>query len=77
MVNYTFVGFKTYRHLRTRELLLEHSKDASLIVITQPVPRKGGVSACLYLAWLDILSKDFSPLLFVRGNQKSVLTFYS
>uniref|UniRef100_A0A915KKL1 SLC12A transporter C-terminal domain-containing protein n=1 Tax=Romanomermis culicivorax TaxID=13658 RepID=A0A915KKL1_ROMCU len=68
---------RTNRYLRVREVLLEYSKKASLIVLTQPVPRKGGVSACLYLAWLEMISKDFSPLLFLRGNQQSVLTFYS
>ena len=32
---------KNNRHIRLRELLLEHSKDASLIVMTLTVPRKG------------------------------------
>lgn len=32
---------KNNRHIRLRELLLEQSKDASLIVMTLTVPRKG------------------------------------
>lgn len=41
------------------------------------MPRKGSVSATLYMAWLEVLTKDMPPYLLVRGNQQSVLTFYS
>ncbi|XP_054270805.1 bumetanide-sensitive sodium-(potassium)-chloride cotransporter-like [Macrosteles quadrilineatus] len=68
---------KTNRHLRLRELLLEYSSTANLIVMTQPMPRKNVESATLYMAWLETLTKDMPPFLLVRGNQQSVLTFYS
>ncbi|XP_017780455.1 PREDICTED: bumetanide-sensitive sodium-(potassium)-chloride cotransporter [Nicrophorus vespilloides] len=68
---------KTYRQLRLRELLLENSKDSNLIVMSLPMPRKGTVSAPLYMAWLEALTKDLPPYLLIRGNQQSVLTFYS
>ncbi|XP_074028973.1 sodium potassium chloride cotransporter [Leptinotarsa decemlineata] len=68
---------KTFRQLRLRELLLEHSSDANLIVMSLPMPRKGTISAPLYMAWLEVLTKDMPPYLLVRGNQQSVLTFYS
>ncbi|KAF5270453.1 hypothetical protein FQR65_LT17843 [Abscondita terminalis] len=68
---------KTNRHLRLRELLLENSSKATLVVMSLPMPRKGSVSAPLYMAWLETLTKDLPPYLFVRGNQQSVLTFYS
>ncbi|KAA0196281.1 hypothetical protein HAZT_HAZT010894 [Hyalella azteca] len=68
---------KTNRHIRLREMLLENSMDANLIVMTLPMPRKGHVSASLYMAWLDYITKGMPPFLFVRGNQQSVLTFYS
>lgn len=68
---------KTNRQLRLRELLLEHSKTASLIVMSLPMPRQGAVSAPLYMSWLEMLSKDMPPFLFIRGNQSSVLTYYS
>lgn len=68
---------KTYRQLRLRELLLHHSKDANLIVMSLPLPRKGTISAALYMAWLEVLTHDLPPYLLVRGNQQSVLTFYS
>uniref|UniRef100_A0A803YFH1 Solute carrier family 12 member 2 n=1 Tax=Meleagris gallopavo TaxID=9103 RepID=A0A803YFH1_MELGA len=42
-----------------------------------PVARKGAVSSALYMAWLEALSKDLPPILLVRGNHQSVLTFYS
>lgn len=68
---------KTHRHLRLRELLYEHSFNSQMIVMTLPIPRKGIVSAPLYLAWLEVLTQDMPPMLLVRGNQTSVLTFYS
>ncbi|XP_011267934.2 bumetanide-sensitive sodium-(potassium)-chloride cotransporter [Camponotus floridanus] len=68
---------KTNRHLRLRELLLENSMEANLVVMTLPMPRKGAVSAPLYMAWLETLTRDMPPFLLVRGNQTSVLTFYS
>ena len=67
---------KTNRHLRLAELLREHSSDAEMIMMTLPMPRKG-LSAGLYMAWLEIMTRQMPPFLLVRGNQTSVLTFYS
>ncbi|KAK3791356.1 hypothetical protein RRG08_012538 [Elysia crispata] len=68
---------KTQRQIRLRELLLERSSSASLIVMTLPMPRKGTCAAGLYMCWIDTLTRDMPPILLVRGNQESVLTFYS
>ncbi|XP_010217436.1 PREDICTED: solute carrier family 12 member 1 isoform X2 [Tinamus guttatus] len=68
---------KSYRQVRLNELLQEHSRAANLIVLSLPVARKGVVSDHLYMAWLEILSKNLPPVLMVRGNHKNVLTFYS
>nr|XP_023701051.1 solute carrier family 12 member 2 isoform X1 [Paramormyrops kingsleyae] len=68
---------KTNRQIRLNELLKEHSSTANLIVMSMPLARKGAVSSALYMSWLDTLSKDLPPLLLVRGNHQSVLTFYS
>merc|ERR1719481_190830 len=68
---------KTNRHLRLYELLQEHSKNAEMIFLTLPMPRKSQVSGLLYLAWLDIMTRNLPPILLIRGNQTSVLTFYS
>lgn len=68
---------KTYRQIRLNELLKEHSNTANIIVMSLPVARKGAVSSALYMAWLETLSKDLPPILLVRGNHQSVLTFYS
>jgi len=68
---------KTNRHLRLRELLLENSQEANLIVMTLPMPRKNVVPASLYMSWLETLTQGMPPFLLVRGNQSSVLTFYS
>uniref|UniRef100_A0A8W8HNT7 Solute carrier family 12 member 2 n=1 Tax=Magallana gigas TaxID=29159 RepID=A0A8W8HNT7_MAGGI len=72
-----FLKDKTKRNVRLRELLMEHSKDAALIVMTLPVPRKNTCPAGLYMAWIETLTKDLPPILLLRGNQSSVLTFYS
>ncbi|XP_055308215.1 bumetanide-sensitive sodium-(potassium)-chloride cotransporter-like [Sitodiplosis mosellana] len=68
---------KTNLQLRLRELLLKHSTDASLVVMSLPMPRQDAVSAGLYMSWLEVLTKGMPPFLLVRGNQSSVLTFYS
>ncbi|RMB94380.1 hypothetical protein DUI87_29190 [Hirundo rustica rustica] len=68
---------KSFRQVRLNELLQEHSRAANLIVLSLPVARKGAVSDYLYMAWLEILSKNLPPVLMVRGNHKNVLTFYS
>ncbi|GFR08232.1 bumetanide-sensitive sodium-(potassium)-chloride cotransporter, partial [Trichonephila clavata] len=68
---------RTNQFLRLRELLEKHSKSSNMIVMTLPLPRKEGATAPLYMAWLDILTRDLPPFLLVRGNQTSVLTFYS
>lgn len=44
---------------------------------TLPMPRKASVSAPLYMAWLETLTRDMPPFILIRGNQTSVLTFYS
>ncbi|XP_056146950.1 solute carrier family 12 member 2-like isoform X1 [Lampris incognitus] len=68
---------KTNRQIRLNELLKEHSSTANLIVMSMPLARKGAVSSALYMAWLEVLSKELPPILLVRGNHQSVLTFYS
>ncbi|KAL0108378.1 hypothetical protein PUN28_015133 [Cardiocondyla obscurior] len=68
---------KTHRQLRLRELLLENSSQSTLVVMSLPMPRKGAVSAPLYMAWLETLTRDMPPTILVRGNHTSVLTFYS
>ncbi|XP_015671707.1 solute carrier family 12 member 1 [Protobothrops mucrosquamatus] len=68
---------KSYRQVRLNELLQEHSRAANLIILSLPVARKGIISDYLYMAWLEILSKNLPPVLLIRGNHKNVLTFYS
>ncbi|CDW57246.1 solute carrier family 12 [Trichuris trichiura] len=67
----------TERIMKARNLILTHSKNANLIIVTIPVPRKKALSASLYLAWLELLSRDLPLTFLLRGNQEPVLTFYS
>ena len=68
---------KTMRNIRLGELIREHSNDAKLLVLTLPVPKVEVTSALLYMSWLEVLSAVSPPVLMIRGNQQSVLTFYS
>ena len=69
---------KTLRQIRLGELVREHSRDSKLVVLTMPIPRKSVVSNLMYMSWLETISQDLdAEMLFVRGNQTSVLTFYS
>ncbi|XP_021968164.1 bumetanide-sensitive sodium-(potassium)-chloride cotransporter isoform X1 [Folsomia candida] len=68
---------KCNRYMRLRDLLQETSRCSDLVVMTLPMPRKGVIPAPLFMSWIDILTRDMPPFLLVRGNQTSVLTFYS
>ena len=67
---------KSLRHIRLGELLKDHSKDASLIVMTLPVPSEA-VEPTMYMSWLEMMTKDLPPILLIRGNHTNVLTFYT
>uniref|UniRef100_A0A4W4HFF7 Solute carrier family 12 member 3 n=1 Tax=Electrophorus electricus TaxID=8005 RepID=A0A4W4HFF7_ELEEL len=68
---------KSFRQIRLNEVLQDYSRDAALIIVTMPVGRRGVCPSALYMAWLETLSRDLRPpVLLVRGNQESVLTFY-
>uniref|UniRef100_A0A8C9TY44 Solute carrier family 12 member 3 n=1 Tax=Scleropages formosus TaxID=113540 RepID=A0A8C9TY44_SCLFO len=67
----------TCLQIRLNELLQENSRAANLIIVSMPIARKGTISDHLYMAWLDILTKNLPPTMLIRGNHKSVLTFYS
>ena len=66
-----------FRHLRLSELLRNYSYDSDMIVMTMPLPKKDHTSPALYMAWLDIMTRDLPPILLTRGNQEPVLTFYT
>ncbi|TWW67808.1 Solute carrier family 12 member 1 [Takifugu flavidus] len=68
---------KTNLQIRLNELLLANSRAANLIFVSLPIARKESISDYLYMAWLDILTQNLPPTLLIRGNHKSVLTFYS
>ncbi|XP_055375446.1 bumetanide-sensitive sodium-(potassium)-chloride cotransporter [Condylostylus longicornis] len=69
---------KTNRQLRIHELVVKHSKEAALIVMSLPMPRKEAISAPFYMSWLEMLTSGVNcPFLLTRGNQTPVLTLYS
>lgn len=44
---------------------------------TLPMPRKNQTPPVLYMAWLEMLTRDLPPVMLIRGNHTDVLTFYS
>ncbi|EDO49361.1 predicted protein [Nematostella vectensis] len=68
---------KVLRTIRIGELVRKRSNNAKLVVISLPVPVAEMTTPLMYMSWLEMLSKDLPPVLLVRGNQRSVLTFYS
>lgn len=68
---------KVLRMIRIGELIRERSKEAKLAIISLPVPIDEVTTPLMYMSWLEVLSNDLPPVLMVRGNQTSVLTFYS
>ena len=69
---------KSNFHLRIAEIVRKNSKAASIILMTLPMPKKDdSLPFGIYMAWLDITTKQMPPFLLIRGNQESVLTFYS
>ena len=68
---------RTNRCLRKAELLRERSYKSELIVLTLPVPMKEQFPPALYMTWLEMMTKGLPPVLLTRGNQTTVLTFYS
>ncbi|TDG47570.1 hypothetical protein AWZ03_006009 [Drosophila navojoa] len=69
---------KTQRQLRIHELVVKHSSNATLVVMSLPMPRKEAISAPLYMSWLEMLTSDIKcPVVLARGNQTPVLTLYS
>lgn len=71
---------KTNFHLRIAEIVRQNSHEASMVVMTLPTMKRGGSNPfppLLYMAWMDFISKQMPPFLLIRGNQESVLTFYS
>ncbi|XP_040191794.1 solute carrier family 12 member 3-like [Rana temporaria] len=68
---------KSERYVKVNEILQENSQDAALIAISLPIASKMACPSSLYMAWLEMLSRDISPpVVFIRGNQQDSLTIY-
>ncbi|MGH0148367.1 UNVERIFIED_CONTAM: hypothetical protein FKN15_012688 [Acipenser sinensis] len=75
--NARLVQMESLRQVRLNEILLDYSRDAALIVMTMPIGRRSECPSSLYMAWLETLSQNLRPpVMLIRGNQESVLTFY-
>uniref|UniRef100_A0A8C2JUY1 Solute carrier family 12 member 3 n=1 Tax=Cyprinus carpio TaxID=7962 RepID=A0A8C2JUY1_CYPCA len=75
--HFSHMFVQSLRQIRLNEVIQDYSRDAALIIVTMPVGRRGACPSSLYMAWLEIVSRDLRPpVLLVRGNQENVLTMY-
>lgn len=65
------------KHLRMGELLQKYSRDAQMILLTLPQQQLGKTNPAIYLAGLDMMTKDLPPTLLIGGNNTSVLTSFT
>jgi hypothetical protein len=63
----------TLRYIRLARLMRANSHGAAGVFCSMPVPRPQ-VTAQIFLAWLELISKGFDTFVFVRGNQENVLS---
>eukprot|EP01129_Flabellula_baltica_P012516 TRINITY_DN5655_c0_g1_i1.p1 TRINITY_DN5655_c0_g1~~TRINITY_DN5655_c0_g1_i1.p1 ORF type:complete len:895 (-),score=132.69 TRINITY_DN5655_c0_g1_i1:362-3046(-) len=66
---------RTLRYFLLRGAMKEHSSDAALVLATMPFPRLT-IDSTIWLGWLEMLSRNMPPTMFIRGNNENTLTFY-
>jgi hypothetical protein len=64
---------ETRRLVRCAELMRERSREATVVFVVLPVPLRGQPVGLLS-AWMELLSRDMPPTVFIRGNGSSVVT---
>eukprot|EP00161_Ancyromonas_sigmoides_P016765 TRINITY_DN4508_c0_g1_i1.p1 TRINITY_DN4508_c0_g1~~TRINITY_DN4508_c0_g1_i1.p1 ORF type:complete len:665 (-),score=247.85 TRINITY_DN4508_c0_g1_i1:240-2234(-) len=67
---------RSRQYIRIGETVRANSLGAKLVFCTLPVPAEN-TPAAMYLSWIDTMSYNAPPMILVRGNQQSVLTFLS
>ena len=67
----------TRRQVRIGQMVREYSADASIVIINIPLPKQIVQGHYQYMCWLETLSHGLPPTILMRGNQESVITFYS
>ncbi|KAI6170751.1 Solute carrier family 12 member 1 [Aphelenchoides bicaudatus] len=68
---------RTCKIMKQRELMIQYSKASSLVIATLPVAPQNVLMSPLYYLWLELLSKNMPPVLFVRGNQSPTITYFA
>jgi solute carrier family 12 sodium/potassium/chloride transporter 2 len=67
----------TKRQVRIGETVRKYSCTSTLVVLNLPMPASVDAGHYLYMCWLETLTRGLPPCVVMRGNQDSVLTFYS
>ena len=67
----------TKRQVRIGQMVREYSTDASIVIVNIPLPKQIVQGHYQYMCWLETLSHGLPPTILMRGNQESVITFYS
>jgi len=65
------------KHLRLSEEMQARSRDSQMILLTLPQQFIGTTHPAIYMAGLDMMTRDLPPTLLVGGNNVSVLTSFT
>jgi hypothetical protein len=65
--------------LETQGIILKNSNNSAGFIFNSTGMDKTALDSLLqrWMAWLEALTANMPPFLLVRGNQTSVLTFFS
>jgi len=63
-------------YIRLGEIVKQYSLDATIAVMSLPVPKRGYTSK-QFMSIMESMSMKTCPSLFIRGNQKNVLYAYA
>eukprot|EP00127_Corallochytrium_limacisporum_P002549 Clim_evm106s128 gene=Clim_evmTU106s128 len=73
----TKISDRMMKYVRLAEVMEQTSDQATLVIATLPLPLRTNQDSFVYLNVLDHMTRNLPPTLLLRGNQESVLTFYS
>ncbi|OHT12993.1 Amino acid permease family protein [Tritrichomonas foetus] len=60
--------------LRLREMILDHSANSTIVIVSMPLPRLA-IDPTFWLTMIDFVSDAMGPFMWIHGNNENVLTF--
>ena len=69
-----FLDVRVKVQIRLRELILDHSANSTIIIMSMPLPRLT-TNPSVWLSMIDFISDAMGPFIWIHGNNENVLTF--